>query len=77
MVRDFLAAFSPVCPFFAHHISSTVYGTSAVDVDAFPIPPLPEVAFGTDEGSRLCGLSTSLQSLTVRRGRQKKSKASP
>ena len=48
-------------PFFAHHISSTVYGTSAVDVDAFPDSPLPEVAFGTDEGSRLCGLSTSLQ----------------
>ena len=61
MVRDFLAAFSPVCPFFAHHISSTVYGASAVDVDAFPDSPLPEVAFGTDEGARLCGLSTSLQ----------------
>ena len=60
-VRDFLAAFSPVCPFFAHHISSTVYGSSAVDVDAFPQSPLPEVAFGTDEGARLCGLSTSLQ----------------
>ncbi|MGB0950916.1 MAG: class I tRNA ligase family protein, partial [Poseidonia sp.] len=61
MVRDFLAAFSPVCPFFAHHISSTVYGASAVDVDAFPDSPLPEVAHGTDEGARLCGLSTSLQ----------------
>ena len=61
MVRDFLAAFSPVCPFFAHHISSTVYGSSAVDVDAFPSAALPEVGFGTDEGARLCALSTSLQ----------------
>ena len=26
-VRDFMAAFSPVCPFFTHHISSTVYGS--------------------------------------------------
>ena len=75
MVRDFLAAFSPVCPFFAY-ISSTVYGASAVDVDAFPDSPLPEVAFGTDEGARLCGLSTSLRSSTARRGRQRKSKAS-
>ena len=77
MVRDFLAAFSPVCPFFAHHISSTVYGTSAVDVDAFPDSPLPEVAFGTDEGSRLCGLSTSLQEFNGQTWAAKKNKASP
>ena len=61
IVRDFMAAFSPVCPFFTHHISSTVYGTSAVDVDAFPSAPLTDVAVGTDEGGRLCGLSHALQ----------------
>ena len=61
IVRDFLAAFSPVCPFFTHHISGTVYGSSAVDVDAFPEPAMKDVAHGTDEGSRLCDLSHSLQ----------------
>ena len=61
IVRDFMAAFSPVCPFFTHHITSTVYGTSAVDVDAFPSPALEDVAFGTDESERLCSLSHALQ----------------
>ena len=36
IVRDFLSAFSPICPFFTHHISTTIYGTSAVDIDEFP-----------------------------------------
>ena len=61
VVRDFMAAFSPVCPFFTHHISSTVYGHSSVDIDAFPVHPLPSVAPDTDEGQRLCGLSHALQ----------------
>ena len=39
MVRDFMSAFSPICPFFTHHISQTIYGTSAVDVDDFPSNP--------------------------------------
>ena len=39
ILQKFLAAFSPVCPFFCHHISMTLYGTSAVDVDAFPEVP--------------------------------------
>lgn len=37
ILKDFLAAFSPVCPFFCHHISMTLYGTSSVDVDQFPL----------------------------------------
>jgi valyl-tRNA synthetase len=61
IVRDFMSAFSPVCPFFSHHVSSTVYGTSAVEVDAFPELPVPELGPGTSEGERLCSLSTSLQ----------------
>ena len=40
IVRDFLSAFSPICPFFTHHISQTIYGVSAVDVDEFPHNPL-------------------------------------
>ncbi len=36
IVRDFMSALSPVCPFFTHHISSTLYGNSAVDVREFP-----------------------------------------
>ena len=40
VVRDFMSAFSPICPFFTHHISSTIYGKSAVDVDAFPSPAI-------------------------------------
>ena len=61
IVRDFLSAFSPICPFFSHHISETVYGCSAVDIDAFPLPPLPDVGSLTTEGKRLCSLSHSIQ----------------
>jgi len=39
IVRDFMSAFSPICPFFTHHISSTIYGQSAVDVESFPSNP--------------------------------------
>ena len=31
-----MSALSPVCPFFTHHISSTLYGKSAVAVRQFP-----------------------------------------
>ena len=36
IVRDLMSALSPVCPFFTHHISSTLYESSAVDVREFP-----------------------------------------
>ena len=36
IVRDMMSAFSPICPFFSHHISSTLYNASAVDVRSFP-----------------------------------------
>jgi len=61
IVRDFMSAFSPVCPFFTHHISSTVYGTSAVDIDAFPAAPSAGLGPDTEEGLRLCSLSNALQ----------------
>lgn len=37
IVRDLMSALSPVCPFFTHHISSTLYDKSAVDVREFPV----------------------------------------
>ena len=72
IVRDFMSAFSPVCPFFTHHVSATVYGASAVEVDAFPASPLPELNPGTDEGVRLCSLSTTLQDFNGRTWAAKK-----
>ena len=36
IVRDLMSALSPVCPFFTHHISSTLYEQSAVDIREFP-----------------------------------------
>ena len=62
IVRDFLTAFTPVCPFFTHHISETLYGRSAVEVDSFPISADSSVELGTDEGDRLRGLSALVQS---------------
>jgi len=41
IVRDLMSALSPVCPFFTHHISSTLYEQSAVDVREFP-PRTPD-----------------------------------
>ncbi len=36
IVRDLLDAFSPICPFFCHYLSSTLYDRSAVEADSFP-----------------------------------------
>lgn len=38
IVRDLMTVFSPVCPLFTHHISSTIYGTSSVDIRSHPEP---------------------------------------
>lgn len=38
MVRDALTSFSPVCPFFSHHITTNIYGVSAVDAREHPKP---------------------------------------
>ena len=32
--------FSPICPFFSHYLSSTLYARSAVIADSFPSIPL-------------------------------------
>ena len=39
IVRDILDAFTPICPFFTHHLSTALYGRSATDADAFPTLP--------------------------------------
>jgi len=61
VVRDLLTALSPVCPFFTHHITDTVYGASAVDADAFPTTPVPDLGPGEARGNALRSLSNDLQ----------------
>ncbi|MDC0055485.1 class I tRNA ligase family protein [Deltaproteobacteria bacterium] len=65
IVRDFMAAFSPVCPFFSHHITSTLYESSAVDVRKFPETPIVC-------DSDLCALSNSIQEFNSATWKQKK-----
>ena len=36
IVRDIITVFTPICPFFSHHISATIYGTSSVTIDKYP-----------------------------------------
>ena len=36
IVRDTLTALSPICPFFTHHLSTTLYGKSSTEIDNFP-----------------------------------------
>ena len=61
VVRDFMTAFTPVCPFFTHHISSTIYGTSAVDADAFPKSAHDRVGIDSEHGNHLRSLSADIQ----------------
>jgi valyl-tRNA synthetase len=61
IVRDFLSAFSPICPFFSHHISQTIYSKSAVDVDSFPSNIVSELSVVSEEGDSLRKLTTSIQ----------------
>ena len=62
IVRDFMSAFSPICPFFTHHISSTIYGSSAVDVDIFPDSFISQLDFDSKQGNELRSLSIDIQS---------------
>ena len=36
IVRDILTSLSPICPFFTHYLSTTLYAKSSVDVREFP-----------------------------------------
>ena len=45
IVRDILTSLSPICPFFTHYLSTTLYSESSVDVREFPelMPSVPEL----------------------------------
>jgi valyl-tRNA synthetase len=36
IVRDILTSLSPICPFFTHYLSTTLYNQSSVDIREFP-----------------------------------------
>ncbi len=59
IVRDLLSVFSPICPFFTHYLSTTLYDNSAVDVDSFP--ELPH-AFNREKFEQLLSLTDELES---------------
>ena len=69
MLRDILDAFAPICPFFSHHLSSTLYSRSAVDCDAFP--SLPDIISGTTP-SELRAMTDSLMEFNSNVWRMKK-----
>ena len=60
IVRDFMSAFSPICPFFTHHISTTIYGTSAVEIDEYPSNSFG-AKFNQDRGDSLMSKTIELQ----------------
>lgn len=68
VVRDLLTVFSPVCPFFTHHLSSTLYGTSAVDVRSYPDSALAN----DDEAARMRSLTAALCEFNSETWRSKK-----
>tara|TARA_Y100000588_G_scaffold81669_1_gene85949 strand:+ start:5098 stop:7584 length:2487 start_codon:yes stop_codon:yes gene_type:complete len=39
IVKDLMSSFTPICPFFTHYLSTTLYGSSSVDVRSFPRIP--------------------------------------
>ena len=46
--RDLLSILSPVCPFFTHHLSTTLYDKSSVEIDVFPESPISDTKSWTD-----------------------------
>ena len=68
IVKDILTIFSPVCPFFTHHLSETLYGESAVDVRQHPSSLLPN----DDEAMRLRSLTGPLCDFNSETWRAKK-----
>ncbi len=68
IVRDLLTIFSPVCPFFTHHLSSTLYDQSAVDVRAYP----GSAVENDDEAARMRALTASLCDFNSETWRTKK-----
>ena len=59
IVRDLLTIFSPICPFFTHYLSTTLYGESSVDIREFPEIPVPDLA-DSDKGNSLRAMTHHL-----------------
>ena len=62
ITRDLLTMFSPICPFLTHHLSTTLYGVSSVDVDVYPELPLAEGAGDNDDLKALTQAITEFNS---------------
>jgi len=60
IVRDLMAIFSPVCPFFTHYITDSIYGKSAVDIREYPKIPIPSLAHLSDENLKYCTLTDAI-----------------
>ncbi len=60
IVRDLLTVMSPITPFFTDYLSTTLYGTSAIDVTSYPTQPCTDVVPGSSEGERLRDFTPSL-----------------
>ena len=68
IVKDLLTIFSPICPFFTHHLSETLYGVSAVDIRQYPSSSIPN----DEEAARLRSLTASLCEFNSETWRAKK-----
>lgn len=69
IVRDLLSAFTPICPFFTHYLSTTIYESSSVDVRSFP--RLPEFS-GREEFAHFTDLTETLEDFNSMVWRTKK-----
>ena len=70
IVKDLLTIFSPICPFFTHHLSETLYGLSAVDIRAYPKSKLAN----DDDAKNLRKLTSALCDFNSETWRTKKEK---
>ncbi len=69
IVRDLLSAFTPICPFFTHYLSTTIYDSSSVDIRGFP--RLPQFT-GSEMFGELRDLTESLEEFNSMVWREKK-----
>ena len=69
VVRDLMSAFTPICPFFTHYLSTILYDSSAVDVKSFPLVPR---SCGSDQFDAMRGRTDSLVSFNSMVWKQKK-----
>lgn len=69
IVRDLLTIFTPICPFFTHYLTMTLYDESSVDAKEFPILPN---SCGNDEFDSMRELTDSLVSFNSMVWKKKK-----